>query len=243
MKIVAIVQARMSSTRLPGKVLAPIEGRSMLARVCRRAARASRIDDLVVATSSCPQDDPVAAECRSLGLPCFRGSEQDVLDRYYQAAKAHGAEAVVRITADCPLIDPGLIDDVVTAMLEHKPDYASNVLQRTYPRGLDTEIATLDALQRAWQEAAHPYQRVHVMPYFYENPQRFRLHSVTGAEDLSRYRWTVDSPEDLALVRAVYGRLAVGDAFSWREALGLVSIDEALSAINGGVRQKQVVEG
>jgi len=243
MKIVAVIQARLGSTRLPGKVLLPLAGQSVLARVCRRACRAALVDEVVVATTGNPLDDPIVDECRALGFPCFRGSEEDVLDRYWRAAEAYQADAVVRITSDCPLIDPGLIDDVVLAALREWPDYAANVLRRTYPRGLDTEFATATALWRAWSEAVEPYQRVHVMPYFYQNPQRFRLCSISGREDHSRHRWTVDSPEDLAFVRAVYDRLGGEDSFSWTEVLDLLTAEPELAHFNQHVRQKQLVEG
>jgi spore coat polysaccharide biosynthesis protein SpsF (cytidylyltransferase family) len=243
MRIVAIIQARMGSSRLPGKVLLPIEGRSMLQWVCRRARQAALVDQVVVATTRQACDDVVADECRRLGVACFRGVEDDVLDRYCRAAEAHRADLVVRITADCPLIDAELIDDVVVAALQHEPDYASNVLRRTYPRGLDTEVATAAALARAWREAREPYQRVHVMPYFYQHPELFRLHSVTGDEDLSGHRWTVDSPEDLEFVRGVCRRLAGADAFSWRDVLRLVEREPGLADVNRHVRQKQLVDG
>jgi spore coat polysaccharide biosynthesis protein SpsF len=243
MKTVLIIQARMGSTRLPGKVLASIGGQSMLARTCRRAARATLIDEALVATSVHPQDDPIEEECRLLGLQCFRGSEEDVLDRYYSAAEARRADLVVRVTSDCPLIDPEVIDRVIGAAHRDLPDYTSNVLQRTYPRGLDTEVVPRESLQRAWREAAEPYQRVHVMPYFYQNPDRFRLRSVTGDADFSHYRWTVDSAEDLALARALYRRMDCDDAFSWRDVIGLLHREPRLAEINGHVQQKQLVEG
>jgi spore coat polysaccharide biosynthesis protein SpsF len=243
MRITAIIQARMGSSRLPGKVLHDVEGHTMLARVCRRTARATLVNELVVATTTAYRDDAIAGECRKLGVACFRGSEDDVLERYRAAAEAHGADAVVRITADCPLIDAELIDDVVRAVLRHWPDYAANVLCRTYPRGLDVEMATRTALERAAREATEPYQRIHVMPYFYQHPERFRLRSITGDEDQSTHRWTVDSPEDLELVRKIYRRLGGGDAFSWREVLRLVEREPALVALNQNVRQKHFVEG
>jgi spore coat polysaccharide biosynthesis protein SpsF len=242
-RVTAIVQARMGSSRLPGKVLHDVGGRTMLARVCGRAARATLVDELVVATTAEVGDDAIAAACLELGVPCFRGDEHDVLERYRAAAEAYGADAVVRITADCPLIDAELIDDVILAMLRHGPDYAANVLCRTYPRGLDVEIATRAALERAAREATEPYQRVHVMPYFYQHPERFRLRSVTGAADFSGHRWTVDSPEDLELVRNIYRRLDGDDAFSWRDVLQLFEREPALAALNRNVRQKHFVEG
>lgn len=243
MKTVLIVQARMGSSRLPGKVLQSIHGRTMLERVCRRAGRALSLDELVVATSHTAQDDPVAAECRRLGIPCYRGSEEDVLDRFYHAAHWRAADVVVRVTADCPLIDPVLVDQVVSAMHTHRPDYVANVLERTYPRGLDVEAVTIEALDRAWREAQLPYERVHVMPYFYRHPQLFRLRSVTGGDGLGDWRWTVDTPEDLAFVRAVYRCLADNDCFSWRDVLRVLAVAPALADLNAHIPQKQLAEG
>lgn len=243
MKTLLIVQARMGSTRLPGKVLSSIGGRSMLARTCRRASRAALVDETIVATSIHPHDGPIVEECRLLDLECFRGNEEDVLDRYYRAAEARLADVVVRVTSDCPLIDPEVIDRVVRAARGQWPHYTSNILQRTYPRGLDTEVVTFAALEQAWREAAEPYQRVHVMPYFYQNPERFRLGSVVGDADFSHYRWTVDSAEDLAMVRALYRRMDCDDGFSWRDVIGLLHREPRLAEINRHVRQKQVVEG
>jgi len=243
MKTVLIIQARMGSTRLPGKVLQPIAGRSMLARTWRRAARATLVDETLVATSVDPQDDLIAAECRRLDVACFRGSEEDVLDRFYRAATARAADFVVRVTSDCPLIDAELIDDVVRAAQHARPDYAANVLHRTYPRGLDTEVVTRAALEQAWREALEPYQRVHVMPYFYQNPERFRLLSLVGVADFSHYRWTVDSAADLALVRAIYRRMGYDDAFSWRDVIGLLERAPELVEISQHVREQQGEEG
>ena len=243
MKVVAILQARMGSTRLPGKVLLDLAGRTMLARVVRRVRRAPGIDEVVVATSVASGDDPIVEECRRLDAACFRGSEPDVLDRYYRAAAALQADVAVRITADCPLIDPGESGRVVRAFLERKPDYASNILCRTYPRGLDTEVMTAATLARAWREATEPYQRTHVTPYVYQHPERFRLLAVTGEEDLSVHRWTVDAPDDLELVRAVYLRMDGEDAFSWHDVLRLVREEPWLGELNRHVRHKQLVEG
>jgi spore coat polysaccharide biosynthesis protein SpsF len=243
MNTVAIVQARMGSTRLPGKVLLDLAGRTMLARVVRRVSRASLVDDVVVATTTLPDDDPIVDECHRLSVSCFRGSPLDVLDRFHRAAVASRADAVVRITADCPLVDPEVIDRVIRAFLDGRPDYAANVLRRTYPRGLDTEVMTAAALARAWREATEPYQRTHVTPYLYQHPEAFRLLSVTGGQDLSHGRWTVDSEQDLEFVRAVYGRMDGGDAFSWHEVCRLLAEQPSLAELNRHVRQKQLVEG
>jgi spore coat polysaccharide biosynthesis protein SpsF len=243
MRVVAIIQARMSSTRLPGKVLKDIGGETMLARVVRRTLGATQVGSVLVATSTEADDAAIVAECARLHIPVFRGDQEDVLDRYYQAALAHEAEAIVRITSDCPLIEPEVIDEVVDAFIEAEPDYASNCLERTYPRGLDTEVITFDALKRAWREAAEPYQRVHVTPYLYQHPDRFRLLSVTAETDQSDHRWTVDTPEDLAFVRSVYARLDKPNGPSWIEVLQLLKREPGLRELNRAVQQKALDEG
>lgn len=226
----------MGSSRLPRKVLAGIGGRTMLSHVVRRATAAKTLQKVVVATSSEPADDVVEAWCQDNGVSFFRGSENDVLDRYYHAAYHYRAEAVTRITSDCPMIDPEIIDRTVSAFLDQRPDYASNTRARTYPRGLDTEVMTFAALQRAWSEARNPYQRIHVTPFIYENPEMFSILSVTGETDYSCYRWTVDTHEDLEFVRAVYARL--GETFSYHDALGLIKREPKLAEINRFVTQK-----
>ena len=242
MKILAIVQARMGSSRLPGKALKDIQGRSMLARVVRRAQRSSLIDRLIVATTDKEADDAIASECKVLGVSVFRGSEDDVLDRYYQAAKAFSAEAVVRITSDCPLIDPDVIDRVVRVFLDNRPDYASNTIENTYPRGLDVEVFTFSALEKAWRNASRDFERVHVTPYIYLHPELFRKLSVTGEKNLSFYRWTVDTAEDLALVRAIYEKMGGDDHFSWRDVLELFEREPCLAELNRHIRQKSLEE-
>ena len=243
MNVVAIIQARMGSSRLPGKVLAEVGRWTMLARVVHRVRRAGLVDEVVVATTTRADDNRIVAKCGRLAVACFRGHEEDVLDRYHRTAGAYGAEAVVRITADCPLIDPELIDQVVRAFVERRPDFAANTLRRTYPRGLDTEVMTAAALARAWREARQPYQRIHVTPFIYQHPESFQLLAVTGREDLSGGRWTVDSPEDLDFVRAVYGRLGDEGAFSRRDVCRLVADEPSLAKLNRGVRQKELVQG
>ena len=243
MKIVAIIQARMGSTRLPGKVMLPIGTKSMLTRVVRRVQKSQVLDQVIVATSTQPEDDRIVEECNVLCVPCYRGSEQDVLDRYYQAAKQYQADLIVRITADCPVIDPQVIDLVVMKCIQSKADYASNCLQRTYPRGLDTEVITFDALEKAWNEAKLSFQRSHVTPYIHRNPDLFKLESITDPSDASAYRWTVDTQEDLTLVRTIYQRLGDHGEFCWQDALMLMQFDPSLAAINQNVTQKPMTEG
>ena len=238
MRIVAIIQARMNSNRLPGKVLKDICGESMLSRVVHRVMSATSLDKVVVATSNTLVDDLIEDECGKLGVSVFRGSEDDVLDRFYKAALFHKAEVGVRITADCPLIEPIIIDKVVQAFLNSDTDYASNTLQRTYPRGLDVEAIGLRALTIAWKNSFKPYHRAHVTPYIYENADLFKLLSVTNSSDWSKYRWTVDTPEDLQFVRRVYEILACNSLFSWNEVLNLCEGDKSLVELNCHVQQK-----
>jgi spore coat polysaccharide biosynthesis protein SpsF len=243
MRIVAIIQARMGSTRLPGKVLKDLGGETVLARVIDRVRRASEIEEVVIATTRQPDDDRIVDECRRLAVRVYRGETNDVLDRYYHASEEVRAEAIVRITSDCPLIEPEITDATVRAFLERRPDYASNVLQRTYPRGLDTEIMTRDALARSWRQAKEPYQREHVTPYIYENADQFSLHSVKGETDYSCHRWTLDEPEDMVFLRAVYERLEGDRSFSWRDVLALLDREPGLIEVNRHVSQKALHEG
>lgn len=240
MKVVAIVQARVGSTRLPGKVLQDLLGQTMLVRVINRLRASRLIDHVVVATTNLDKDDAIVDECLTRAVACHRGDENDVLDRYFQAAKAAAADVIVRITSDCPLIDPEVTDRTIDAFLQSHADYAANTLVRTYPRGLDTEVFTLDALSRAWNEARLGYEREHVTPYIIEHPAEFSLLSVTGDRDYSAYRWTVDTPEDLQLVRAIYGRFPADRAFSWREVTELLEREPSLADLNSSITQKAI---
>lgn len=233
-KTVAIIQARMASTRLPNKVLADLGGKPMLAQVVARVRRAATIDEVVVATSVGPQDDAVEGFCRREGIGCFRGSEDDVLDRYYQAAHAFDAAVVVRITADCPLHDPRVIDSVVSAFVPGETDYVSNSIERTFPDGLDTEVFSVAALERAWREATWSSEREHVTSYIWKHPDLFRIRQVTQSVDRSSMRWTVDEPRDLELVREVYRRL--GDReFGQADVVRLLEDETLLATVNAGI--------
>lgn len=240
MKTTAIIQAHMGSTRLPGKVLLNIGDQSMLARVVRRAQRAKTLDSVVVACSTEHGDEAIVRECDRLGIKHHRGSDSDVLDRYYQTSQAFPSDAYVRITSDCPLIDPEVIDKVVSHFGSGGFDYASNTVKRTYPRGLDIEAFTAQGLARSWREAKEPYQRVHVTPYFYQNPDLFKLGYVQQELDQNEMRWTVDTPDDLRFVREVYERLKKSDGFSWRDVLKLLEREPGLVAINAHIEQKKL---
>jgi spore coat polysaccharide biosynthesis protein SpsF len=279
-----IIQARMASTRLPDKVLRDISGQPMLARVVERARRAETVDGVVVATTTDSADDAIARFCAERKYHCYRGSMQDVLDRYYQTASAFAANIIVRITADCPLIDPHLIDHTVAMYLgkaapltqhaDKRPlvsttsprfplDLAANRLpppwNRTYPIGLDTEVCSYAALQHAWYEADQPHQREHVLPYLYENSPiidsralpieptpleagQFRVLLLNHTPDFGSLRWTVDTHEDLALVRQIFSRFDGQDDFSWKDVLALLEAEPELAEINAAVQHKSAYD-
>lgn len=242
MRTVAVIQARLGSTRLPGKVLLDLGGRPMLERVVERTRRASIVDEVVVATTAAPLDDPLAELAAARGWACVRGSEADVLDRFVVAARASDADEVVRITSDCPLIDAAVIDEVVRGRRRADADYASNFLaRRTYPRGLDVECMTRGALERAAAEADQPHEREHVTPYLYADPARFRLHGHEAPEDHSALRWTVDTHEDLQLLRELYAAFDQDGPPGWRDVLAVVTRRPELAALNAHVRQKPLV--
>jgi spore coat polysaccharide biosynthesis protein SpsF len=232
--ILGILQARASSRRLPGKVLKPILGRPMLERQIERLRRARRLDRLTVATSTDAGDDAIAALCAGLGVDCFRGSLDDVLDRFYRAALASGPETVVRLTGDCPLTDPAVIDQLIDLHRSGGYDYTSNTLTRTYPDGLDAEVMQLPCLEAAAREADLPSEREHVTPFIYRHPERFRLGNLAQAPDLSQQRWVVDDADDFAFVTAVYEALyPTKPAFASADILDLLACRPDLAASMG----------
>jgi spore coat polysaccharide biosynthesis protein SpsF len=261
-RTVAIVQARTGSVRLPAKVLLDLGGQPVLVRVVERTRRASLVDEVVVATTLEPEDEAIEALCRQRNYPCFRGSLHDVLDRYYQAARHFDAGVIVRITADCPLIDPTLIDEAVDKFRQREVDFAANRLpppfHRTYPIGLDVEVCTFAALARAWREADQPFQREHVMPYLYEglptasshatedvfaqSPRGFRLLLLNHAVDYGTFRWAVDTPQDLEAMRQVYAHFHNRDDFSWQDVLRLYQQKPELARINADVVHKSLYD-
>ena len=242
MKVVAIIQARMGSTRLPGKVLMDLADEPMLVRVVNRVRRAVTLNEVVVAATTQPADEAIAGLCAERKWPCFRGSEDDVLDRYERAAEAYKADVIVRITSDCPLIEPVVIDRTVRSFLKRQPgvDYACNFLpDRTFPRGLDVEVIGREALRRAWMEDRNPAWREHVTEYVLRHPELFRVHGVTNDRDYSHMRWTVDEAEDLTFVRRIYGHFG-HDRFSWLDVLGVLAEHPDWMDINSAVKQKVV---
>ena len=243
MNVVAVLQARVTSSRLPGKILRPILGRPMLALQVERIRRATRLNDLVVATSEDPSDDPLRALCAAAGVELFRGSLNDVLDRVYRAALPHAPTHLVRLTGDCPLTDPEVIDDVIRAHVDGGNDFTSNARPPTYPDGLDVEVARFAAFTEAWKEARLASEREHVMPFLYNHPERYRLGSVTSPVDRSALRWTVDEPGDFELVRRVYEALyPVNPAFTTADILDLMEREPALAALNANLRRNEGLE-
>lgn len=225
-RVVVVVQARLSSSRLPAKVLLDLGGVTALERCLRRVRRFRGVTEVVLATSDQPGDEIIASVGRRLGHRVVRGSEGDVLSRFQLAASESKADVVVRCTSDCPLLDPETSSRVIDEFLSSGADYAANVLERRYPRGLDTEVFTRVALERAAREATSPSEREHVTPHFYRNPDLFRLHSVRpqGSEDLSMHRWTLDTLDDYRFLYAVFEKLG--------ERADIANITDIVTAVN-----------
>ena len=212
MKILTVIQARLTSTRLPGKVLLPILDKPLLVRMVERVQSAKLIDRIVVATSTNEDDDKIEQLCVENNLTCFRGNLTDLLDRHYQAGKKFSADAVVKIPSDCPLIDPVIVDTVIKYYIDNfdKFDYVSNLHPATFPDGNDVEIMSFTALEKAWGEAAKQLEREHTTPYFWENPDKFRIGNVTwetGFDYSTKQRWTIDYEEDYQFIKKVYEEL------------------------------------
>jgi spore coat polysaccharide biosynthesis protein SpsF len=242
MKTVIIVQARMTSTRLPGKVLKPVLGKPLLAYQLERLTRCTLADEIVIATTLNSADDPIVALAAKHDVASFRGSEDDVLSRYHGAALAHRADTIVRVTSDCPLIDPAVIDRVIRKFSDTpgRYDYVSNTLQRSYPRGMDTEVFSFQALDQALRESTTPAEREHVTPFIYRNPARYKLGNVAYATDESRHRWTVDTAEDLEFVRRMLEALYPSHPeFTLEDALETACAHPGWGDINQHVAQKE----
>jgi spore coat polysaccharide biosynthesis protein SpsF len=229
MRVVAIIQARMGSTRLPGKVAALISGKPLLQHVIERVKAAKRVDEIVVATGASVANSPVIAIAQGCGVSVYLGNETDVLDRFYRCAESFNATHIVRITADDAFKDPAMIDRVVDTLLATGADYASNTIEPTFPLGIDVEAFTFDALRRAHKAATEPYDREHVTPYIYNHPTLFKLASVK----LSDLRWTCDTREDLEWIQRIYSRLyKEGEVFSMADVLNLLDRHPELVRLN-----------
>lgn len=238
MNIVAIIQARMGSQRLSGKSLADISGQPLLGHVIDRIRGSKLINNVVLATTDQPEDEVLVEYCAIKNVQSFRGSVNDVLDRFYRAASGVQADVIVRVTADDPFKDPAVIDLVIGELLrDNSVDYASNTLKPTFPEGLDIEVIRFSAFERAWQEARLPSEREHVTPYIWKNPQMFNVRNVEHSVDLSKLRWTLDYEKDLEFTRVVYAHLYNGQIFSMQSILTLLEANPAIAAINQGFQR------
>ena len=241
--ILAILQARMSSTRLPGKVLKPIMGQPMLELQIERVSRCKGLDRIIVATSTHDEDSAIVQLCKGLGIGFYRGDLNNVLDRYYRAARQFGADHVVRITGDCPLIDPVFIDRLIAFYMARGSDYASNCRPPTLPDGLDAEIFSFAALEQAWNEATDPFELEHVMSFILKHPERFSISNFQHKENLSHLRWTVDEPEDFDMVSQIYEALyPKKPRFGTEDVLGFLKKHPDLTMLNERHKQKRRFE-
>ncbi|KFL16175.1 acylneuraminate cytidylyltransferase [Geobacillus stearothermophilus] len=243
MKVAAIIQARMGSTRLPGKVLKKVLGKTLLEYQIERVKRAKTIDEIIIATTTKESDDPIVQLCQQLSIPYYRGSEEDVLSRYYEAATKFNVDVVVRLTSDCPIIDPNVIDKVVEHYLENKDryDYVSNTLTRTYPRGLDTEVMSYEVLKRVHEEAKELVYREHVTAYIYHHPDQFRLCNVSNEKDESKHRWTVDTEEDFILIKNILETLyPINPLFTLEDVIRILQDKPEWVEINAHIEQKKL---
>lgn len=241
MRTVAIIQARMGSTRLPGKVLMPLADEPALKRVVQRVGAAHGLNEVVVATTTARADDAIVELCEREKFSVYRGSEEDVLSRYYEAARRFKADIVVRVSSDCPLFDPEILGEMLGRF---EPDYLNNFQRRTFPRGFEAEVFTFASLETSQQEATQPYEREHVTPFIYQHPDRFKLHCFegqSGAEDLTALRWTLDTAADYEMISAIYNELAgPGKSFSTADVLNLLRRRPELTKINAHVEQRIV---
>jgi len=236
MSIIAIIQARISSTRLPGKVLKKIEGKTVLEHVINRTKAAKNISDVVVATTVKKEDLEIVKLCASLGISVFCGSENDVLDRYYQTARLFKANHIVRITSDCPLIDPQVIEEVIELYFKEKADYATNTMPETFPDGVDTEVFSFNTLKIAWENAKLFSEREHVTPYIRKNPNIFKLVNLKCNFSLNNKRWTIDEPIDLKFIETIYKNLYSEDSlFEMRKILDFLKKNPKIEEINKNI--------
>lgn len=247
MKVAAIIRARSGSTRLPGKILKLICGKQMLLHVVERISYSKNVDNIIVATTILPEDNHVESLCKENNISFYRGSSEDVLARYYEAAKKFKTDIIIRITSDCPLIDPiildKMIDEYIKANKTHKLDYLSNTIERTFPRGLDIEIFSFSVLEKSYHEATKQTEREHVTPYIYQHPELFVLKNFTNEKDMSFHRWTVDTKEDFQLIEMIYKELYIPNKiFLLNDVLQLFELKPELIKINQNITQKSLNE-
>jgi spore coat polysaccharide biosynthesis protein SpsF len=244
MNIVCVVQARTGSTRLPGKVLKKICGKTVLQHVIDRLKKVKNMDKIVIATTLLEKDNAIVEEAERLNVHHFRGSEPDVLSRYYYAARENSADVVVRITSDCPLIDNEVTEKVIQYYADNnsKYDYVSNTIDRTYPRGLDTEVFSFNALEKAFNEAESERDREHVTPYIWDNPKMFKIYQYKNKVNYSNLRWTLDTMKDFELISGIYDKLysQKGNKFNMNDILNLYKKYPELAKVNESIMQKEI---
>lgn len=240
MKIAAIIQARLGATRLPRKVLLDLEGKTVLERVIERVKSSKYVDEVIVATTDNRDNTEIPKLCKKNNIPVYCGSEDDVLDRYYQTAKLFKADNIVRITADCPMMDPAIIDDVVKLHLDSEADYTSNILKETYPDGEDVEVFTFKALEKAWELAKLKSEREHVTPFIRKNPDIFKLRNKENNENLSGKRWTLDEPRDYDFIKIVYSGLYKNKPFfGMKDILEYSKLHPEIEGINQDITRNE----
>jgi len=247
MSVVCIMQARTGSTRLPEKILKKIKKKTVLQHDIDRVLKAKNIDKLVIATTERFEDDVIINIAKNNSVGYFRGSENDVLSRYYFAAKKYNAEIVIRITSDCPLIDPEIIDNMVNEFIKlrciENLDYLSNKIKMTYPRGLDVEVFSFEALEKTFREATQKFEKEHVTPYIYLNPKKFRIKNYENDRDYSMLRWTLDTEEDFLLIKTIYDQLYdKNKIFLFKDILRCVQDNPKISKLNEHIKQKELNE-
>jgi len=240
-RVICIMQARMGSSRLPGKILKLISGKPMLEHDINRISMAKNITSVVVATTKKTTDDVIVDSCKQWQVPYFRGSELDVLERYYNAALEYGADIVVRVTSDCPLICPELIDLTVST-LQSDPSLDYVAIGKGFPRGLNAEAFTMDSFHQVINNATEEYERVHVTPHYYLNSDKFTIKMINHEDDKSTLRWTVDTSEDLEMVRQIYDNFQGQVPSHWLDILAFIEKNPEISKINSAIKQKELHE-
>jgi len=240
-KIAIIIQARVGSTRLPNKVLKDLAGKPVLWHVVDRLKHSKLITDIIIATTILPEDDAIQKFCEENNVKFSRGSSENVLSRYYEAAKKFNADVIIRITSDCPVIDPVLLDEMIEVYLQGGADYLSNSITRTFPRGLDAEIFSFKVLEKAYTESSLQYELEHVTPYIYQHTELFSLKNFAGEKDYSFHRWTLDTDEDYLLIKEIYNALyREGEIFLRNDILKLFELRPELIDINKHIEQKKL---
>lgn len=238
-KITVMIQARTQSIRLPNKVLASIENQSLISHIIERLKSSKTVEQIILATSSRKEDDRLVEIANKWKISSFVGDENDVLSRFYHAAVKFNADPIIRITGDCPLVDPDLLDKMMKLYLKNSYDYVSNTITPTYPDGLDIEIFSIDALTKSFNEAKLESEREHVTPYIWKNPEKFHLYNFKNSEDQSEFRWCVDEQEDLELIRKIYANFKPRTIFSFNDVIEFLKLNPKISKINNTIKRNE----